>query len=287
MNFLEPWLFAGSLQRLSESGTRDPRLDAELLSSFMTETRLFLQSQIREDRSVLELWTAEYTFVNERLARLYGIQGVSSTDFRRVSWPDPQRAGILGQGSFLASTSVGDRTSPTIRGRSILKLFTGSLPPDPPPNVPAISTTRTSAERPMRERLEQHTSVGACTSCHVIFDPLGLALENFDSIGQFRRTEFNTPIDVSGTFTDGVGFTTVTEFREKLLKYRDAYYSNLTQGLLGFALGRRPTAWKLYDYEMPAVRAILREAAAKDYGWSAILAGIVKSTPFQMKEIVP
>jgi Protein of unknown function (DUF1592)/Protein of unknown function (DUF1588)/Protein of unknown function (DUF1585) len=286
-NFFERWMLMDGLQQLSSSDRRSPELDESLLQSYENETKLFLESQIHDDRPAMELWTANYTFLNDRLARVYGVPNISGNQFRRVTLPGPERAGILGQGSFLSVTSFGNRTAPSIRGRMILKLFTGTNPPDPPPNVPPLAPTTVSADRPMRERLAEHTSNRVCANCHRIFDPLGLALENFDMIGAFRRTQGGVPIDPSGTLTDNTRFSGPKELREALTMYRDAYYNSITERMLSFALGRQGLSWKVYDYEMPTVRAVVRDAAANDYRWSAIVLGIVKSTPFQMKNVVP
>jgi hypothetical protein len=169
----------------------------------------------------------------------------------------------------------------------ILKLFTGTNPPDPPPNVPALASTTVQPDRPMRERLAEHTANRVCANCHRVFDPLGFALENFDMIGAFRRTQGGVPIDPSGALTDNTKFSGPKELRDALMMYRDAYYNSITERMLSFALGRQGLSWKVYDYEMPTVRAIVRDAATKDYRWSAIVLGIVKSTPFQMKNVVP
>lgn len=286
-NFFERWMLMDGLQQLSSSDRRSPELDESLLQSYENETKLFLESQIHDDRPAMELWTANYTFLNERVARVYGVPDISGNQFRRVTLPGSERTGILGQGSFLTVTSVSNRTSPSIRGRMILKLFTGTNPPDPPPNVPALASPTVQADRPMRERLAEHTSYRACASCHRIFDPLGFALENFDMVGAFRRVQGGILIDPSGALTDNTKFSGPKELRQALMMYRDAYYNSITERMLSFALGRQGLSWKVYDYEMPTVRAIVRDAAARDYRWSAIVLGIVKSTPFQMKNIVP
>jgi hypothetical protein len=245
---------------------------------------MFLENQIHEDHNALDLWTANYSFINDRLARHYGIPGVSGSGFQRITFPDNRRAGILGQGSFLSISSMENRTSPVVRGRMIMMMFLGISPADPPPNVKPL---RADDTRPMRVRIEEHHANPACASCHVTFEPLGSALENFNLNGQWRTTDDGAPIDASGTFIDGMKFNGPAELRAGLLRYRDAYYSNITQKLLGYALGREARAWRVYDYEMPSVRAVVREAAASDYRWSSIVLGIVKSTPFQMKTIVP
>jgi hypothetical protein len=278
-SFFEPWMLRGALDRAQS-------IDDTLRRALETETRLFLQNQIRDDHNAIDLWTANYTFINERVARHYGISGITGTEFRRYAFADNTRAGILGQGSFLTAWSDSKRTSPVERGKMILTLFFGTTPPDPPPNVPPI---KTEDNRPMRVQMEEHRTNPACNNCHLIFEPLGMALENFNLTGQWRNTDGGAPIDASGAFVDGTRFKGPAELRADLLKYRDAYYSNIVQKLLGYALrrGGNTRAWNVYDYEMPSVRAIVREAGANDYRWSSIVLGIVKSTPFQAKTVVP
>ena len=286
-NFFERSPLRAGLDKVKPDPARFPDFDEALRQAFGNETRLFLGSQLRDDRDALELWTANYTFVNERLARHYGLPNVSGNDFRRVTLTDTARSGILGHGSLLTVTSFPERTSPTMRGANILSMFLGTLPPDPPPSVAPMKTGSNEDGRPMRERVADHTSNPACANCHRIFEPLGFALSNFDAIGAWQRNEGGVPIDASGAFIDGTKFNGPAEFRAGLLKYRDAYYHNITQFMLGYAIGRQAWSWRLYDYEMPAVRAIVREAAGNDYRWSSIIAGIVKSTPFQMRNLVP
>jgi hypothetical protein len=278
-NFFERWMLRDALGRAQS-------IDDALRRALETETRLFLQNQIQDDHNAIDLWTANYTFVNERVARHYGISGITGNEFRRYAFADSTRAGILGQGSFLTAWSDSKRTSPVERGKMILTLFFGISPPDPPPNVPPIKSDDT---RPMRVQMEQHHTNPACNSCHMSFEPLGMALENFNLTGQWRSTEEGAPIDASGAFVDGTRFNGPAELRADLLKYRDAYYSNIVQKLLSYALGRGGDthAWNVYDYEMPSVRSIIREAGANDYRWSSIVIGIVKSTPFQAKTVVP
>lgn len=280
-NFLQPWL---SLERIKTAQVDPP--DAELLQAMETETRLFLESQLREDRNVSDLWTANYTFLNERLARHYGVPQVTGREFRRVVWPDKARAGILGQAGLLTVLSQSSRTSPTTRGRYLLTKFLGMESGSPPANVPPLVTEDDRALA-MRNRMEAHKNNRSCVNCHTKFDPLGLALENFDAVGRWRTTEEGAAIDASGSFVDGTPFNGPAELRAGLLKYRDAYYANLTQQLFGYALNRKGKADRLYDYEMPSLRKIVRAAASSDYRWSSIIAGIVSSAPFQMKRIVP
>jgi hypothetical protein len=275
--FFDRWALWDALDKVQS-------VDESLRQALASETRLFLQSQLREDHNALDLWTANYSFLNEQLARHYGISGISGNEFQRITFADNRRAGILGQGSFLTVSSMNNRTSPVERGKMVLTMFLGIGPPDPPPNVPPV---KADDGRLIRTRMEEHRSNPACMNCHVTFEPLGLALENFNLTGQWRNADGGAPIDASGTFVDGTRFNGPAELRVGLLKYRDAYYSNITQKLLGYALGRKARAWSVYDYEMPSVRAVVREAAANDYRWSSIILGIIRSTPFQMKTRVP
>jgi hypothetical protein len=284
--FFEPWLLLDKSKMAQIDPALFPEFDAELLQSMETETRLFLESQIRENHDALELWTANYTYVNERLARHYGIAQISGKEFRRVTWPDAARAGILGQAGPLTATSISSRTSPTKRGLYLFQKFLGMDAPPPPASVPALAATPDTRALTMRDRLAAHTINPACANCHANFDPLGLALENFDAVGQWRTAVSGFPIDASGAFIDGTRFDGPAELRSGLLKYRDAYYSNLTQQLLAYALNRKGRA-RIYDYEMPSVRAIVRRASSRDYRWSSILSGIVSSAPFQMRNVVP
>jgi hypothetical protein len=211
---------------------------------------------VREDRSALELLTADYTFVDERLARHYGIAGVYGSRFRRVALPDPERRGLLGHGSILTVTSHANRTSPVVRGKWILENLLGTPPPPPPPNVPPLDEGEGVAPRTMRERMEQHRRNPACASCHKIMDPIGLALENFDAVGAWRTTDASSPIDATGQLADGSHVDGPVSLREALLKRGDVIVGNLTEKLLAYALGRR------VEYvDMPDVRRIVRQAA--------------------------
>jgi hypothetical protein len=285
--FFEPKFNLDSLLKNKPDPADSTKFFPALLEAMGMETRLFLLSQLREDHGALELWTADYSFLNERLARQYGIPNVSGAEFRRVTLPGNNRAGLLGQGSVLTLTSQSSRTSPVSRGVWVLKNIFGTTAPDPPPNVPALRIPAGASPQTMRELMAAHAANPACANCHAIFDPLGLALENFDEVGKWRIGDGGSAIDATGTLPDGSRFNGPAEFRSGLLKFRDAYYTSMTQQLLGYALGRKARAWRLYDYEMPSVRAILRASAANDYRWSSIISGIVKSAPFQMKNIVP
>jgi hypothetical protein len=284
--FFAGWLSLDRVKKATPDPSLFPQIDADLLQAMDTETRVFLASQLRDDRDAVEIWTANYTYVNARLARHYGLQGVTGESFRRVVWPDEARAGLLGQAGILLALSQPSRTSPTARGRFVLSRFLGVESPSPPANVPALAE-RTETSGTMRDRLLAHKINPSCASCHAMFDPLGLALENFDATGGWRTTDGGLPIDTSGTFVDGIRFDGPAGLRSALLKHRDAYYTSMTQQLLSYALNRKGKVGQVYDYEMPAVRKIVRDAAARGYRWSAILAGIATSEPFQMKHLVP
>ena len=273
--FLEPWALPNSLDKAQNA-------DEDLRKALGTETRLFFESQIHDDHNALDLWTANYTFINAGLARHYTINGISGDEFRKFTFTDNTRGGILGQGSFLTVTSFKDRTSPVVRGKTILTTFFGIAPPPLLPNVPPL---KPNDNRPMRARMQEHASNPVCSSCHLTFEPMGWALENFNLVGQWRKTDAGETIDASGSFIDGSKFNGPAELRAGLVKYKAAYYSNVTQKLLGYALDRPAKSWTVHDDEMPAVREILREAAAHDYRWSSIVLGIVKSVPFQTKAV--
>jgi hypothetical protein len=287
--FFARWLSLDKVAQARPDPSLYPQIDADLVRAMGTETRLFLESQLRDDRDTVEIWTANYTYVNAPLARYYGLPVITGPGFRRVTWPDDRRAGILGQAGILMALSTPSRTSPTTRGRFVLARFLGVDSPSPPANVPALAESRPAAAVPgtMRDRMLAHKVNPSCASCHTMFDPLGMALENFDAAGGWRTMDGGAPIDASGTFIDGTAFDGPAGLRASLLKYRDAYYTSLTQQLLAYALNRNGKAGQVYDYEMSAVRTIVGDAAASGYRWSSILAGIAASAPFQMKHLVP
>jgi hypothetical protein len=234
---------------------------------------------LREDRGVLELLNADYTFVNERLARHYGIPNIYGSHFRRVPWSDENRRGLLGQGSVLMVTSYANRTSPVLRGKWVLDTILGSPPPPPPPNVPSLrEQNRGGRVLTMRERMEQHRANPVCAGCHSRMDPLGFAIENFDGIGKWRTAEGSTPINPSGALPDGTKFQGPAELRKILLTKREEFVTTVTERLLTYALGRG-----LEYYDFPVIRQVMREAAPSEYRWSSLILGIVKSTPFQMR----
>ncbi len=278
--FALQWLALRTLPSVVPTPELFPEWDDNLREAFRRETELFVASQIREDRSVLDLLRADYTFANERLAQHYGIPNVYGSRFRRVTFEDGTRGGLLGHGSILTVTSYPTRTSPVLRGHWLLAQMLGAPPPPPPPDVPALPD-RGAGGRPasVRERLERHRDNPVCASCHAPMDPLGFALDHFDAIGKWRATGAGGgPIDASGVFPDGTGFDGLAGLRAVLLSRHEQFVQTVTEKLATYALGRG-----LEHYDMPAVRQILREAAASDYTWSSLVLGIVESTPFQMR----
>ena len=250
----------------------------------MRETELFVESQMRDDRSVVDLLTADYTFLNERLARHYQIPHMYGSRFRRVTLLDDRRRGLLGHGSILTVTSLATRTSPVVRGKWVLENILGTPPPPPPPDVPSLpDRNEGSTPQSLRGRLEQHRANPVCASCHVRMDPLGFGLENFDGVGRWRETgEAGTAIDASGTLPDGTAFDGPAELRNVLLSRRDEFVRTVAEKLLTYALGRG-----LEHYDMPATRTIVREAAASDYRWSSLILSVARSMPFQMRRSEP
>jgi len=275
-DFGDQWLYLRELKS-ARPETRD--FNDNLRQAFRRETEMLLESILREDRSVVDLLNADYTFVDETLARHYGISGVHGSRFRRVSLPDENRRGLLGQGSFLLVTSVANRTSPVARGKWILENLLGTPPPLPPPNVPPLKEND-SASQPLslRQKMEEHRQNPVCGACHKIMDPIGFSLENFDLIGRWRATDDGARIDATGQLVDGTKLEGPSSLREALLTRSDVFVRTMTEKLLIYATGR---ALKYYD--MPVVRAIDREAAQNGNRLSSILLGIVKSEPFQMR----
>jgi len=235
---------------------------------------------IRDDRSAIDLLTGDYTFVNERLARHYGMSGVFGSRFRRVTVTDDARRGLLGKGAVLLVTSHANNTSPVLRGKWVLDNLLGAPPPPPPPNVPALEESATgSAPRTMREQMERHRGNPTCAACHKVMDPIGFALESFDVVGAWRTTtEAGVPLDTTDTLADGTVVHGATSLRQALVARSDVFAQTLTRKLMVYALGRGLTY-----ADMPAVRAIVRDAARQDYRFSAIVLGIVNSVPFQMR----
>jgi hypothetical protein len=277
-NFAGQWLQLRNLRSSLPDKEEFPDFDDNLRQSFQRETELFFDSIMRDDRSVVDLLTADYTFVNERLARHYGIPGVYGSHFRRVAVVDDARRGLLGQGSILTVTSHSNRTSPVVRGKWVLDNILGTPPPPPPANVPPLDEGEGAAPKTMRERMEQHRRSPACAGCHRIMDPIGLALENFDAVGAWRTMDGAAAIDASGQLADGSRVDGPVSIRTALLRRRGVFVQTLTEKLLTYALGR-----SVEYYDMPAVRAIVRQAAQQEYRWSSILLGVISSPPFQMR----
>lgn len=281
-NFANQWLITRNASVVEPDPRRYPGFDDSLRQAMMREIDLFVDSQVREDRSVLELLTADYTFVNERLATHYGIPDVYGGHFRRVQLADDRRHGLLGKASVLMVTSYAHRTSVVTRGKWVMENVLGIPPPSPPPNVPPLqendgTTTPTS----LKERMEQHRKNAVCASCHTHIDPLGFALENYDATGGWRDVDDGLPIDASSEMADGTSVDGPHQFRQFLLtERRHDFVQTVTEKLLTYALGRG-----LGYYDMPTVRALVRDAARDDYRWSSLILGIVKSDPFQMRRV--
>jgi mono/diheme cytochrome c family protein len=279
-NFANQWLVVRNVREASPDPDLFPDFNENLREALLRETELFVQHIIREDRSVLELLTADYTFVNERLARHYDIPGVYGNHFRRVPLADPNRRGLLGHGSILMVTAYPNRTSPVLRGKWLLDNFLGSPPPPPPPTVDTAlrDTGEDGQPATVRERLEQHRKNPACASCHAPMDPLGFALENFDPIGGWRTEDSGKPVDSSGSLPDGAVLDGPAGLQRFLLSRREEFLTTVTEKLLMYALGR-----KVEYYDGPAVRKVTRTAAADGHRWSSLVLGIVRSAPFQMR----
>ena len=280
-NFAGQWLQLRNLKTLLPNSDEFPDFDDNLRQAFQRETELFFASIIREDRSVLDLMTARDTFVNERLAKHYGIPGIYGSQFRRVTLTDDTRRGLLGKGAILAVTSHATRTSPVVRGKWILENILGAPVPPPPP-IPGAGVfaepTPGEAPKTMREQMAIHRTNPVCASCHKLMDPIGISLENFDAVGAWRTREPNGAIDASGQLSDGTQITGVVTLREALMRRPDVFVGTLTEKLLTYALGRG-----LDDQDMPAVRRIVREAAEHDDKFSSLILGIANSVPFQMR----
>jgi len=282
-NFADQWLYLRNLEALTPDARLFPDFDENLRQAFRKETELFFESVLLGDRGVLDLLKSNYTFLNERLAKHYGISGIHGGHFRKVSLkPGMHRGGLLRQGSILAVTSYATRTSPVIRGHWILGNLLGAPPPPPPPNVPALEESSVDSSLSMRKRLAQHRANAACARCHDVLDPVGFSLENFDAVGRWRNTEKGFPIDASGGLPDGSTFVGVDALEQALLQRPKLFVGTFVEKLLTFALGRGIEA-----YDAPAVRQIVREAEKNDYRLSSVIAAVVHSRPFQMRKTLP
>jgi hypothetical protein len=277
-NYAGQWLYLRDLEGL-QPDTKE--FDANLRQAMIKETEMLFDSIIREDRSLLTLLDADYTFVNERLARHYGIPNIRGDYFRKISLDaNNPRRGLLGQGSILTVTSIANRTSPVLRGKWILQNILGTPPPNPPPNVEVNLDPDPKATKPnsLRDRLEQHRVKPVCASCHKIMDPIGFSLENFDLIGKWRDTDGGVPINSSGVLVDGTPLNGSADLRKALLSRSDAFVTTATEKMLTYALGR-PVDY----FDMPTVRSIVRDASRNGNRFSSLVLGVAKSAPFQTK----
>ena len=278
-NFVGQWLYLRNLDSHYPLPVAYPEFDENLREAFQRETELFIGDQIHSDQSILQLLSADYTYINERLANHYGISGIYGSRYRKVELDNPQRTGLLSHGSLLTVTSYPNRTSPVLRGKFILENLLGSPPPEPPPNVPALEEAGEDGRiLTMREAMAQHRENPACRVCHSAMDPIGFSLENYDAVGKWRQEFANQPIDASGTMPDGRIFEGPAGLRDLLLDQPDDFVGTVTEKLLMYALGRG-----LEYYDMSAVRAIVREAAKQEYRWSSVILGVVESEPFRMR----
>ena len=279
-NFAGQWLQLRNLRNARPNSAEFPDFDDNLRQGFRRETELFFASILQEDRSALDLLRADYTFLNERLARHYGVPGIYGSNFRRVAVTDDARWGILGQGSILTVTSHADRTSPVVRGKWVLENLLGAPPPPPPPEVPPLpENTEDAPPRTLRARLELHRANAVCASCHKAMDSIGFALENYDATGAWRNEEFGAPINATGQLADGTNVDGVVSLRNAILARPEVFAGTVTEKLMIYALGRG-----LNSYDMPAVRAIVRDSAADNYRLTSIIMGVTRSVPFQMRK---
>jgi hypothetical protein len=279
--FAGQWLRLQDVDKVHPDPNNYPNFDDNLAAAMRRETELFFNSLVKDDRSALDLYRANYTFVNGRLARHYGFPGVSGDEFRRVEYPDDTRRGLLGQGSILVQTSLANRTSAVLRGKWVMEVLMGTPPPPPPPDVPAFEETADAKNGKMlttRERMEMHRASPACTSCHRFMDPIGLALDNFDVTAKWRERENGMPLDTRGDFYDGTPVSTPAELNAALLKRPTPLLRTFTENLMAYALGRR-----VEYFDQPAVRAIVKAAAANQYKMSSFILGVIKTDAFQMK----
>jgi hypothetical protein len=283
--FAGQWLRLQDVDKVHPDPNFYPNFDDNLAEMMRRETTLFFNNLVREDRSVLDLFQADYTFVNERLARHYGIPGVAGDHFRRVQYPDETRRGLLGQGSVLVQTSLANRTSPVLRGKWVMEVLMGTPPPPPPPDVPPLDDTGEAKDGRMlttRERMEMHRKNPTCNSCHRFMDPIGLALDNFDVTAKWRVRENGQPLDTRGDFYDGTPVTTPGELTRALMKRPVPLVRTFTENLFAYALGRRAEY-----FDQPAIRAIAKTAAGNDYKMSSFILGVIKSDAFLMKQAEP
>ena len=283
--FAAQWLRLQDLEKVRPDAFWFPDYDQQLADAMHRETELFFADIVRSNRSVLDLFTADYTFVNERLARHYGIPNVSGPEFRRVNYPDSTRRGLLGHGSILVQTSLANRTSPVLRGKWVMEVLIGMPPPPPPPNVPDLEETvaaKDGRQLTTRERMEIHRANPTCKTCHQYMDPIGLALDNFDVTGRWRFRENGVPLDTKGTMYDGTTVSSPSDLVRSLLSRPTPLVRAFTENLMAYAVGRR-----VEDYDQPTIRAIVRDAEKDGYRMSAFISGVVKSPAFRSKRAEP
>ena len=279
--FAAQWLRLQDLAKVQPDAFFYPDFSRQLAEAMLRETELFFNDIVREDRSVLDLFTADYTFLNDRLARHYGIPFTGDSEFQRVQYPDDNRRGVLGHGSIQVLTSLAERTSPVLRGKWVMEVLLGSPPPPPPPNIPTLEETAGTEDGVFlttRQRMERHRANPTCNACHQFMDPIGLALDNFDVTGQWRVRENGRPLDTRGTFYDGTAISTPEDLRGVLMKRPIPLLRTFTENMLAYAMGRR-----VEFYDQVAIRAIVKEAEANDYRISSFILGVVKSDPFRLK----
>jgi hypothetical protein len=285
VRFAAQWLRLQDLDKVHPDPNNYPNFDDNLANDMRRETEMFFNSLVKDDRSMLDLFRADYTYVNERLARHYGFPGIAGDQFRRVQYPDDTRRGLLGQGGVLVQTSYANRTSPVLRGKWVMEVLMGTPPPPPPPDVPAFDETATAKNGrnlTTRERMEIHRANPTCNSCHRFMDPIGLALDNFDVTAKWREREFGEPLDTTGEYYDGTPITKPSELLAALMKRPAPLVRTFTENLMAYALGRR-----VEYFDQPTVRAIAKAAEASDYKMSSFILGVVKSDAFQMKRAEP
>ena len=283
--FAAQWLRLQDVEKVRPDPNFYPNFDENIAEAMRTETKMFFDSLVKEDRSLLDLYRADYTFLNERLAKHYGIAGVSGAEFRRVIYPDATRRGIFGQGTMLVQSSLANRTSPVLRGKWVMEVLLGTPPPPPPPDIPDLDATTGSKEGRLlttRERMEEHRKNAACSSCHRFMDPIGLSLDNFDVTGRWRARENGMPLDTAGDFYDGTKITSLTELSATLMKRPIPLVRTFTENLMAFGLGRR-----VEYYDQPTVRASAKGAEATNFKISSFILGVVKSDAFRMRRVEP
>jgi hypothetical protein len=281
--FAGQWLRLQDVDKVHPDPNFYPDYDDNIANGMRRETEMFFNNLVRQDRSLLEMFTADYTFVDDRLARHYGIPNVSGSEFRKVQYPDDTRRGLLGQGSILVQTSLANRTSPVLRGKWVMEVLMGTPPPPPPPDIPLLDDTASAKNGKMlttRERMEMHRANPSCNSCHRFMDPIGLSLDNFDVTGKWRARENGMPLDTKGVYYDGTAVTKPSELLAAIMKRPTPLVRTFTENLMAYALGRRTEY-----FDQPTIRAIAKAAQGNDYRMSSFILGIIKSDAFQMKRV--